>query len=71
MWYKFKKLFAKVYRYRIILKNGQSIYVTARDLNLGYNTSSGEVTKWEVTGIRGKNYPVYIVPSDIVAVVRS
>lgn len=65
-----KRLFTRTHRYRVILKNGVSIYVTAADYTINYNTSTGQVNKWEFSGIAGRNYPVYIIPSEIVAIVR-
>ena len=56
--------------FEIVLKNGFSFTTRAEDCEITYNTVTGSLTRYEFKNIGGDNYPMYMNPSEIVAILK-
>lgn len=59
-----------VHTYEIVLKNGFSFTTRAEDCTISYSAIDGSCTKYKFHGIKGDNFPLYVNPSEIVAVLQ-
>ena len=56
--------------FEVVLKNGFLFTTKAEDCEITYNTMNGSLTRYEFKNISGDNYPMYIKPSEIVAILK-
>lgn len=60
------ELFKKRYTFVVYLKSGATIRLRAEDAELGHNNETGQVNSYRFVGLKSRR-PIYIIPSDIVA----
>jgi hypothetical protein len=62
----------KVTTFTVYLRSGQSISVKAKDVKLTRSDETGVVNSYAFEGVpKHTNRPVYIIPTEIVAIVRN
>lgn len=65
----FSNLFKRKFKYRVILKSGESFTLKASDLNISFKTDSMQLTKYEFSDPTGE-IPLHCSPLEIAAIVK-